>query len=130
IFGSHTLFDRGKQSGRFQQGLMGLGLGTVELVPFWKIERVVVEDLDLGEKEVRGLRPPLELVGWDVVLVKASGRRLSVGQVIVPGEEELVQEGFGRAVAVAEAIGALVEKPVRVEAAVEEAAGDQVEAGG
>ncbi len=115
FFGAHVIFERQKQSGRFQQGLLGLGLGTVELVPFWKIDQIVVEEFDLGERDVGRLPSPLDLVAFDVVLVKTSGKRLSVGQVIVPDDEELVAEGFGRAVAVAEAIGALVDKPVRID---------------
>lgn len=120
LFGSHVVFDKAKQSGRFQQGLLGLGLGTVELVPFWKIDRLEVADYELGERETRGVALPFELRAWEIVLVKTSGKRLSVGQVIVPEREELVQEGFERALRVAEAIGELTGKPVRITAALEE----------
>ena len=120
LVGSHIIIERKKQSGRFQQGLIGLGLGTDELVPFWKIERIELADFDLGETYVRGSRTPLEMVGWEVILVKVSGKRLSIGQVLVPDEDELVEEGFNRAYDVAEAVATLVEKPLEVTAAVEQ----------
>jgi len=124
LVGSHIIIERKKQSGRFQQGLIGLGLGTDELVPFWKIERIELADFDLGETYVRGSRTPLEMVGWEVILVKVSGKRLSIGQVLVPDEDELVEEGFNRAYDVAEAVATLVEKPLEVTAAVEQPQAD------
>ena len=120
IAGSNVLIERQKQSGRFQQGVFGLGLGTQELVPFWKIDHIALEDCDLGEVELRSAPAPVELVAWEVVLVKTSGKRLSVGQVIVAQVEELMDEGFSRAMAVAEALAELVEKPLRITAATEE----------
>ncbi|HXG35571.1 MAG TPA: hypothetical protein VNL15_01235 [Dehalococcoidia bacterium] len=125
IAGSHILLESKKQSARFQQGMMGLGLGTVELVPFWKIDRILLEDYDLGETYVRGAPSPLDLVAWEVVLVKSSGKRLSIGQVIVPDEDELVEEGFNRALDVAEAVSQLVGKPLEITAAVEEEIGER-----
>ncbi len=120
IVGSNIIFERKKQSGRFQQGMMGLGLGTQELVPFWKIERIVVEDCDLGETYVRGAPAPMDMVAWEIILIKTSGKRLSVGQVMVPDNDELMAEGFNRALDVAEAVAALVEKPLEITAAVAE----------
>ncbi len=120
LFGSHVVFDARKQSARFQQGMLGLGLGTVELVPFWKIDRIELADWEAGETEGRGPAFPFELRGWEVVLVKTSGKRLSVGQVIVPEEQELVEEGFGRAYDVAQAIAELTGKPLRITAALAE----------
>ena len=120
LIGAHVVVEAKKQSVRFQQGVLGLGLGTVELVPFWKIERIEVEDLELGEVTPRGPPPPLDLRGWDIVLVKTSGKRLSIGQVLAANTPDLVDEGFDRALDAAEAIAALVERPLVITAAVEE----------
>jgi len=122
LIGAHVVIDARKQSARFQQGVMGLGLGTVELAPFWKIDRIELEDLDLGEVVPRGPPPPLDLRGWEIVLVKASGKRLSIGQVIAANTPDLIDEGFGRALDAAEAMAALVGKPMVITAAVEEEA--------
>ena len=120
IVGSHVVIEGKKQSVRFHQGVLGLGLGTVELVPFWKVGRIEVEDFALGEVDPRGPRPPLDLRAWDIVLVKASGKRLSIGQVVAANVGDLIDEGFARALDAAEAIAAFVSKPLVVTAAVEE----------
>ena len=40
VLGSSFLVERHKQSARWQQGFLGLGIGTHELVPFWRIQRI------------------------------------------------------------------------------------------
>jgi hypothetical protein len=120
LFGAHVVIDAKKQSAAFQQGVLGLGLGTVELVPFWKIDRIEVRDLPLGETPPKGPPPPLDLRAWDVVLVKTSGKELSIGQVVAANTPDLIDEGFDRALDAAEAMAALVGKPVLITAAVEE----------
>ena len=120
LIGAAVVVEAKKQSVRFQQGLLGLGIGTVELAPFWKIERIEVQDFDLGESASRLPRPPLDLRAWDIVLVKTSGKRLSIGQVVCANREELIDEGFNRALDAAEAIAAMVAKPLVITAAVEE----------
>ncbi len=120
LVGANVVIDAGKQSAAFQQGVLGLGLGTVELVPFWKIERLEVQDLPLGDTEAKGPPPPLDLRAWDVVMVKKSGKELSIGQVVAANSPDLIDEGFDRAVDAAEAIGKLVDRPVVITAAVEE----------
>ncbi len=121
IIGAAVVVEKQKQSVRFQQGVLGLGLGTVELVPFWKIERIEVDDFPLGDAPARLPRPAFDLRAWDIVLVKTSGKRLSIGQVVSANKEDLIDEGFNRALDAAEAIGAMVEKPVVITAAVEDA---------
>ena len=121
LIGSSVVVETKKQSVRFQQGLLGLGIGTVELVPFWKVASIEVEDFDLGEASSRLPRPPLDLRAWDIVLVKASGKRLSIAQVISANREDLIDEGFNRALDAAEAIAAMVGKTVVLTAAIEEA---------
>src|SRR5438128_5286809 len=118
LIGAAVVVEKKKQSVRFHQGVLGLGLGTYELVPFWKIERIEVEDFPLGEVAPRVPRPPLDLRAWDITLVKVSGKRLPVGQVVSANNNDLIDEGFDRALDAAEAIGAMVGKPVVITAAV------------
>jgi hypothetical protein len=125
IIGAAVVVETKKQSVRFQQGVLGLGLGTVELVPFWKIERIEVDDFPLGDAPSHLPRPAFDLRAWDIVLVKTSGKRLSVAQVVSANMEDLIDEGFDRALDAAEAIAAMVEKPVVITAAVEDAGGEQ-----
>jgi hypothetical protein len=120
LLGVNVVIDAKKQSATFRQGVMGLGLGTVEMAPFWKIERLEVQDLALGEGETKRSPLPLDLRAWDVVLVTTGGKHLSIGQVIAASSPDLMDEGFDRAVDVAEAVGTLVGKPVVITAAVEE----------
>ena len=120
LVGAHVIIDRRKGSATFQQGVLGLGLGTRELVPFGKVDCIAVEEVAWGEGESRPALLPFELLAWDVLLVKTNGRRLPLGMVIAPREEELAAEGLERARQVARAIGELVGRPVRVGAALEE----------
>ena len=128
LVGTHVIVDAKKQSVAFQQGLIGLGVGTAELVPFWKVDRLEVQDLALGDTdEAKGPPPLLDLRAWDVVLIKTSGKELSIGWVAAPNSADLIDEGFDRAVDAAEAVGQLVDKPVVIAAAVEEPAAQSVE---
>jgi hypothetical protein len=120
IIGAAVVVERKKQSVRFQQGVLGLGLGTYELVPFWKIEHIEVADFPLGDAPSNLPRPAFDLRAWDIVLVKASGKRLSIGQVVAANKDDLLDEGFDRALDAAEAIAALTDKPVVITAAVED----------
>jgi len=120
LIGAAVVIEAKKQSVRFQQGVFGLGLGTVELVPFWKVERIEVSDFPLGDAPSHLPRPAFDLRAWDIVLVKTSGKRLSIAQVVSANQDELIDEGFTRALDAAEAIGAMVEKRVVITAAVEE----------
>ena len=115
LAGAHVIIDRQKQSATFQQGVLGLGLGTREVVPFAKIDHVAVEEASLGEEQLRGLAMPMELRGWDVVLVKTNDKRLSIGMVIAAAEEGLAEEALVRARQVAEAVASLVAKPLRAQ---------------
>ena len=120
IIGAAMVIETKKQSVRFQQGVLGLGLGTIELVPFWKIERIEVDDCPLGDAPSHLPRPAFDLRAWDIVLVKTSGKRLSIAQVVSGNLEDLIDEGFNRALDAAEAIGAMIDKPVVITAAVED----------
>src|SRR6266511_1025713 len=119
IIGAALVVERQKQSVRFQQGVLGLGLGTVELVPFWKIERIAVDDFPLGDAPSNLPRPAFDLRAWDIVLVKTRGKRLSVAQAVSANQDDLLDEGFNRALDAAEAIAAMTDEPVVITAAVE-----------
>jgi hypothetical protein len=121
FIGAAVVVEKAKNSVRFQQGVMGLGIGTYELVPFWKIKHIEVEDYSLGEAPPGRLRPPLDFRAWDITLVKESGKRLPIGQVISGNTNDLIDEAFDRALDAAEAIAAMVEKPVVVTAEIETA---------
>jgi hypothetical protein len=120
IIGAAVVVERKKQSVRFQQGVLGLGLGTYELVPFWKIEHIEVADFPLGEAPSNLPRPAFDLRAWDIVLVKTSGKRLSIAQVVSANQEALLDEGFDRALDAAEAIAGMTDKSVVITAAVED----------
>jgi hypothetical protein len=122
VIGASVVVEKKKHSVRFQQGVLGLGIGTMELVPFWKIEHIAVEDFALGEVPPKGPTPILDLRAWDIVLVKKSGKRLSVGQVVAANTPDLIDEGFGRALDAAEAIAAMSESTVVITAAIEDSA--------
>jgi hypothetical protein len=112
LIGAHVIVDRRKGSVTFQQGWIGLGLGTRELVPFEKIDHIALEETTLGEVESPWLAP-VDVRVWDIVLVKRSEKRLSIGMVVIPAEPDLAQEGLTRARQAAGAIAALVGKPLQ-----------------
>jgi len=76
--GSSFLMERKKETARWQQGFLGMGIGTVDLVPFRRIKRIeVVSDYDyeLASGEIQ------DLVQWEVVMVKDNDKRLTIGGV-------------------------------------------------
>ena len=99
LIGSAVVLERAKQSIRWQQGLLGLGLGTSELVPFWRIDHIAVE----GDYEIEiadGIHQ--DLVTWDIELVKDNEKRLQIGTIVVA--RPLADEGLARANRLAEAV--------------------------
>ena len=100
IYGSSFVVERHKQSARWQQGLLGLGLGTRDLVPFGRIDYIEVrgdqdDELTSGERH--------DLVQWDVRLVKDNGRALEIGAFAAA--RPLAADALGRANRLAEHIG-------------------------
>ncbi|MEE8384306.1 MAG: hypothetical protein V3S01_00125 [Dehalococcoidia bacterium] len=123
VIGMHVVIDARTQSVRFQQGLMGLGVGTAELVPFEEIDHVEVADPPTDEEEeeeIEGVALPLEFRAWDVLLVKRSGKRHSMGQAVASNTADLIDEGFARALETADAIAGLTGKTRIVTADTEE----------
>jgi hypothetical protein len=129
VIGASVVVEKAKQSIRFQQGVLGLGIGTMELIPFWKIDHVELADFDLGEVPGGGPPPVLDLRAWDIVIAKTSGKRMSVGQVVAANVTDLIDEGFARALEGAEAIadmsGARLEITAALEEEAEEAAAEE-----
>jgi hypothetical protein len=105
-----VVFDRTKQSATWQQGLIGLGIGTQELVPFWKMAAIVVEEA--GASPESGGAPVEELAQWQIVLEKTNGRRLVVGGATAP--RLLAGQALAAVREVAEAIAALTGAPLRM----------------
>ena len=98
IAGANIVIERAKQSLVVQQGYLGMGVGTQELVPFWKIERVQVQELT--PHDYRGHQD--DFAQYEVSVLKVSGRELSVGIVTVARVE--AKEGLARAREVASLI--------------------------
>ena len=104
VYGANVVIDKRKQSALWQQGLFGMGVGTKELVPFWKIERLEIEEIS-REPQVGGAQ---DFAQYEIRLLKTSGRTLSVGHVTVP--RQMGADGLARAKEVGEAIAAMVER--------------------
>jgi hypothetical protein len=106
IAGAQIVVDRAKQSMVFQQGVLGLGVGTREVAPFWKIKELQISDLAEG---MRG--PTEELAQWQLNLLKESGRTLPIASLTYPREQEDIayQQIRSLATAIAEMAG---DKPV------------------
>ena len=106
VAGTDVLFEREKQSGVWQQGFLGMGVGTTELVPFWKIHEIRIEELT-RERQRGELQ---EVAQLEIVLVKESGKRLRVGDIIVP--RSMVRDGLADVREVAQAIAEMTGKPL------------------
>lgn len=110
VVGADVVADARKGSITWQQGYLGMGIGTHELVPFAKIAylEITVEggEADRWQDESDDLRQ------FALVLVKVSGKRLTIAQVPVPAYG--AADGMDRTLAVANAIAALTGAEVRL----------------
>ena len=77
VAGAHLVIDATKQSAVLQQGYLGMGVGTQELVPFWKIDKIVVQELT--PHDYRGHHE--DFAQYEVYILKVSGKQVSVGMV-------------------------------------------------
>ena len=105
VGGANVVFDGEKQSGVWQQGFLGMGVGTSELVPFWKIDAIRIDETTRG-RQWRGAQQ--DVAQFEVVVLKVSGKVLPVGDTVVP--RSMVREGLAEARELAEAIAALTGK--------------------
>jgi hypothetical protein len=110
LVGAHVVVDPAKQSATWQQGFLGMGVGTTELVPFWKIDRMVVEEA--GASDTDDGQPVEEIAQFKIVLVKTSGKRLDVG--VASAIQSQREEAFDRAWTVASAIAEMTGTPCEV----------------
>lgn len=107
LAGTSFIMERAKFSARWQQGLLGMGIGTYELVPFDRIQRFqVVTDYD--DELASGIEQ--DVVRWEVVLVKDNDRELAVGSVVAA--RLLALEAGERANDLASALATMSEAPV------------------
>lgn len=104
VVGADVVIDRKKGSATWQQGYLGMGIGTKELVPFPKIDHLEVniegDQPDRWKGQVDDLRQ------FALVLVKQSGKRLTLAQVPVPAYGQA--DGMDRTLAVGQAVANLV----------------------
>lgn len=104
VVGADVVIDRKKGSATWQQGYLGMGIGTKELVPFGKIDHLEVtiegDQPDRWGEQVDDLRQ------FALVLVKSSGKRLNLAQVPVPAYGQA--DGMDRTLAVGQAVANLV----------------------
>jgi hypothetical protein len=111
-FGANVVIDRAKQSATWQQGLLGLGVGTTDLVPFWKIEAILIDEPGVEEG-----RPTEEFAQWQILLLTQSGRRLEIGRT--SALRAFSTEALARATEVATAVARLTGAPLRAPTATE-----------
>lgn len=110
IVGSDVIIDAKKGSATWQQGYLGLGIGTKELVPFGKIDHLEV--LIEGDEPDRWHEQTDDLRQFSLELVKASGKRLILSNVPVPAYGQA--DGMDRTLAVGNAVAALVGTTVQI----------------
>lgn len=106
VGGANVVFEKEKQSGVWQQGFLGMGVGTTELVPFWKIEEVRIDEIT-AERQRGELQ---DLAQFEVAVMKVSGKRLKVGDIVVA--RSMVREGLAEVRELAAAIADMTGKPL------------------
>lgn len=111
VVGADVVVDRKKGSATWQQGYLGMGIGTKELVPFAKIHHleITVE----GDQPDRWHDQTDDLRQFALILVKRSGKRLTLAQVPVPayGQTDGMDRTLAVGQAVAELTGSRIELP-------------------
>jgi len=100
VAGSSFMMERAKESARWQQGLLGLGIGTFELVPFGRVQHFKVTS-DYDDELASGMDQ--DVVDWEVILVKDNDKELTVGRVLAA--RPLAHEAGARANELAAALG-------------------------
>jgi hypothetical protein len=110
LVGADVVIDATKGSATWQQGYLGMGIGTKELVPFAKIDHleVTIE----GDEPDRWKEESDDLRQFALILVKKSGKRLTCAQVPVPAYGQA--DGMDRTLAVANAIAELTGSTVSI----------------
>ena len=110
VIGADVVVDAKKGSATWQQGFLGMGIGTKELVPFAKIDHLEVgvegdqPDRWRGETDV--------IRQFSLTLVKKSGKRLPIANVPVPAHGQA--DGMDRTLAVGNAVAQLTGSTVTI----------------
>lgn len=99
------------QNVSLKQRFLGLGIGTNELIPFWKIRELRIEDAGRAVSRADRELPSQEVAQWQLILVKKSGSQHTLGGLTVPREHE--EEGLEAIMQVAEAFAAISGAPIR-----------------
>lgn len=112
IAGTAFVMERGNRAARWQQGFLGMGIGTTDGVPFARIAAVeAVSDADLlmrsGERQ--------DMVTFEVVIAREDGKRMPVASVV--SARSLASEGAERVNRFATALAAMAEVSVVLAAA-------------
>lgn len=107
IAGTAFVMERANRAARWQQGFLGMGIGTTDGVPFARIAAVeAVSDADLpmrsGERQ--------DMVTFEVVIAREDGKRMPVASVVTP--RSLAAEGAERVNRLAAALAAMAEVAV------------------
>lgn len=110
VIGADVVIDAKKGSATWQQGFLGMGIGTKELVPFAKIDHLEVGVE--GDAPDRWGGQADSLRQFSLTLVKQSGKRLTLAQVPVPAYGQA--DGMDRTLAVGNAVAALVGSTVTI----------------
>ena len=108
IAGAHIVIERHKKSAVLQQGYLGMGVGTQELIPFWKIDRMEVRELT--PHDYRGHHE--DFAQYEIAIKKVSGREIPVGTITVARAE--AKEGLARAREIANIIAEMAGSTVHV----------------
>lgn len=110
VVGADVVVDARKGSATWQQGYLGMGIGTKELVPFTRIDHfeITVE----GDEADRWHDQTDDLRQFALVLVKDNGKRLTLAQVPVPAYGQA--DGMDRTLAVGQAVAKLVGSNVTI----------------
>ena len=110
VAGADVIIDARKQSATWQQGYLGMGIGTKELVPFAKIDYLEVSVEGAEGDRWKGASDDLRQ--FALTLVKKSGKRVRLAQVLVPAYGQ--EDGMDRTLAVGNAVAALTGSSVRL----------------
>ncbi len=108
--GADVVIDASKNSVTFQQGYLGMGIGTNELVPFERIDHLEVE-VD-GDQPDRWKGTTDSFRQFALILEKDNGKRLRLCNVPVPRAAQ--NDGMDRTLAVGNAVAAVTGSEIRI----------------
>lgn len=108
--GADVVVDETKNSVTFQQGYLGMGIGTNQLIPFERIDHLEIE-ID-GDKPDRWKGETDSFRQFALVLEKDNGKRIRLYSIPVPASEQ--NDGMDRALAVGNAIATLAKTEIRI----------------